>query len=174
LPSCKVNFDASPQFRRLVTKLKREYPHIEDDLRKLFKAVETDILSNKASRLEVGLSSIEVYKYRQNSSDIRRGQSYGWRVVGLFHRETGTMYPILVYPKTHFENADNNTVMDAVREVMAFLGHCPAGRCNGVLSRTDPVETATVCEELHVKIRCGLCGTIYWKSEEWLLTANIA
>ena len=63
-----------------------------------------------------------LYKYRQNSSDIRRGASYGWRIIAFYERSRSILYPIVVYPKTKWEDVNISLVEQAVRELRSILG----------------------------------------------------
>lgn len=124
MPGCKVD-DSSPILTRL-----REYyrnngfPSVDEDLAKLFKAVGDNVLACKgrrAPRLADLLGTLLLYKYRQNSSDLRRGSSYGWRVYALFNPETGIMYPIFLFPKTKYQDCSDEELAAAVRELRAIL-----------------------------------------------------
>lgn len=135
MAGCRINGTSSPQFNKLREHWKRVYPHIDDDLSEAFRAIGENMNANKASRLQSG-PNLEVYKYRQNSSDIKRGAKYGWRIIALYEKSTGTLYPILVYPKPVWSDANKNTVSEAIREIRLILGHCLSPGCGGTMKPT--------------------------------------
>jgi hypothetical protein len=163
LPGCTVNRDACLQFKKLCDRWRKSYPKIDKDLDAAFASISENILANNGWRIQAG-DGVEVYKYRQNSSDIRRGQSYGWRIDALYDKNSGTMYPIIVYPKTEWEDADTATVKAGIREILTFLGHCIVTGCDGMMTATDPAEYADVAGEQHVKTVCLKCRAVHWKT----------
>jgi len=160
LAGCRVNSEASPQFNKLREHWKRSYPHIDDDLALAFSSISQDILACSAFRLKAG-ALVEVYKYRQNSKDIRRGAKYGWRVLALYHKPSNVVYPILVYPKTVWEDANNAVVDEAVKEMRQLLGYCIKSGCDGTMTAT-PSESKGPEGPTHTKTRCDKCGCVQW------------
>ena len=163
MPGCTIKRGSCPQFEKLCAKWKRVYPNLEKDLQKAFAAISQDISANKAWRIKTGNPKVELYKYRQNSSDIRQGQNYGWRIDALFHRESGYMYPIIVYPKTEWADADTTTIKTGIREILTYLGICISEGCDGLMTQVEPVEISVIGGDQHAKTKCGKCGTIHWK-----------
>ncbi len=103
---------------------------------------------------------MEVYKYRQNSKDVRRGARYGWRIVGLYVKATATMYPVLVWPKTEWEDVDAATISEAVIEMTKILGLCVSVDCDGNLKATaPPIINENDGASL---VQCDRCGTKVW------------
>ena len=102
MAACSVDDTKSPQFDKLRRRWKRDFPNIDSDLSEAFAAISKDITACKARRYQSGRENTEIYKYRQNSKDVRRGQNYGWRIYALYDKKAGVMYPIIVYPKTEW------------------------------------------------------------------------
>jgi len=164
VPSCTINSEASPQFKTLCDRWRKEYPSIDSDLKDAFKAISQDIRANKGRRTQSG-PNVEVYKYRQKSSDIRRGQAYGWRIYALYEKTSSTLYPIIVYPKTRWEDADHKTVIEAIKEIRLFLGHCIVADCPGTMKAMEPIEKVQIGDVSHVKVQCQMCRTTNWRPE---------
>jgi hypothetical protein len=163
LAVCTIDADASPQFQKLRDHWRRSYPHIDTDLEAAFKSIRQNIQACGAWRIQAG-AVIEAYKYRQNSKDIKRGASYGWRIIALFHKPTAVMYPILVYPKTAWENAGDAAISAAVKEMQRILGYCIADGCDGVMTHGAPLEQKREGDLVHTKMQCRKCGSVQWVS----------
>jgi hypothetical protein len=162
LPRCKVNAEVSLEFKKLLKSWKRSHPHIESDIQSAFAEIEANILSCHG-RLIVGGPRFDVYKYRQKSSDVARGSSYGLRVVALHDRDAGVMYPIIVYPKQAWSDVDNATLYVAIREVKLLLGHCIAPECDGKAPPSYPREVKVVADIQQIKVRCEKCRAVTWR-----------
>jgi hypothetical protein len=159
LAECIVDRDSSPQFKALRDRWKREYPHVDSDLKKAFDAIEKDFRSAKnAWRVKAG-TSFEVYKYRQNSEDIKRGSAYGWRIVALYDKRRNTLYPILVYPKTVMDDASDASIENAIREIRQILGYCISSECDGAMIPTEPAEVDANGSR---KTKCNICRCVGW------------
>jgi hypothetical protein len=121
---CKVHTDVSAQFKKLREHYRKSYRKIDQDLEDLFKSV-SENLEAKNYRAKPDIAGIpgglRLVKYRQNSKDIRRGASYGWRVYALFAVETRDLYPILVFPKTECGDLDSDTIIAAIKELIEIL-----------------------------------------------------
>jgi hypothetical protein len=162
LAECTVNSEASPQFNKLREYWKRKgFPQIDKDLADAFAAISKDILAVKANRVQAG-PLIEVYKYRQNSRDIKRGSSYGWRIIALFERRTATMYPIIVHPKTAYDKAGDDAIAEDVKEIRQILGYCISPECDGTMTSAQPLEQTQDGYLTHTKMKCLKCGSIQW------------
>ena len=161
MPGCTIDSSASPEFQQLVKSWQRTHPQIDNDLQDAFSAISQNILAKKGRRVQAG-PNLEVYKYRQNSHDIKRGSSYGWRIYALYDKSTGTMYPILIYPKTVWEDADNTTVHDAIRSIRIRLGYCMQSECNGKMTMFIPQEIYRGNDGDQVKLQCRNCRTVSW------------
>jgi hypothetical protein len=158
----RVDPTKSPHFTKLVARWKKDYRHIQDDLDKLFAAIGKDLHAASAWRVQAG-TNVEVYKYKQNSSDIRRGASYGWRVIALFDKKTATLYPILVWPKTAWGDAGNDLYDSAIEEVLGILGYCTNGGCDGSMKTSDPPQRSI--DGLQVKLVCDKCTCSIWREQ---------
>ncbi len=162
MAACTIKPEASPQFKKLCERWKRSgYRHIDKDLAAAFTAIQQDILACGAFRLQAG-SRVEVYKYRQNSKDVKRGSSYGWRILALYHKPTGCMYPIIVYPKTVWSDVDEALVASAIIEIRQILGYCISPGCDGEMATSDPPERKEQGAAIQVKMQCVKCGAIQW------------
>lgn len=120
VPGCKVDC-RSPQFNQLCKHWKSAYPHIERDLEEAFKAIRENVEAKNCRVVPRHGTGVTVHKYRQNSSDIGRGASYGWRIQAIYDRQSGVLYPILVYPKTAWQDASDETIVAAINELLAVL-----------------------------------------------------
>jgi hypothetical protein len=152
----------SPHFRKLVERWKRDYPHIEEDLESAFKAIRQNLMANQASRIQMG-PAVEVYKYRQNSKDIRRGASYGWRIVALYDRRTAMLHPVLVWPKPAWGDAAGGEYSTAIEEMLAILGYCTNDRCGGLMKPSIP-PTLSI-DGTSEKLTCDTCTVTRWKAQ---------
>jgi hypothetical protein len=111
-----------PGFTRLVSRLKAKgYPHVESDLAEAFKAIEGNRLA-KNGRAVPHFKEL-IWKYRQNSKDIRRGASYGWRIIAYYDAERNTVYPILLYPKTQQDDVAGGSITEATQQLKEYLAH---------------------------------------------------
>lgn len=53
-------------------------------------------------------------KYRCKSSDLQHGTQGGFRIIAYYDQATGTLYPILLYPKTEREDISPLEIEGAV------------------------------------------------------------
>jgi hypothetical protein len=120
LPVVRVNVKESPQFRKLIEHFRKSYPAVEQDMREALAVIAQDFRHAKRANAIPGFGA-PLYKYRQNSSDIRRGSSFGWRIIAYYHEATHTLYPLLVYPKTELADADRKDVEAALREIREVI-----------------------------------------------------
>ena len=171
MPGCKIDRDSSPDFKKLIDSYRQGYPHIESDLSDAFSEIEKNILANRGRRV-FGGQQFDIYKYRQNSKDIKRGARYGWRIYCLLDRLSGIMYPIITYPKTIFDDADTKTIKDAVANIKLLLGQCTRSECDGALEPSYPQEIASIGGVPHIKLRCCKCRTCAWREEPLSLPAT--
>lgn len=116
---CIINRKGSPQFRLLIQHWKKDYPHIEEDLEDAFKSIETDRAANQA-RQKPGYA--DLWKYRQKSSDVPKGASYGLRIYALYEKSSNTLHPIIVYPKPKMQEFDPKELKKAVQEMIKIIG----------------------------------------------------
>ena len=121
MPTCRVDHQASPTFSKLLKKLSRDFPHIEEDLVEAFIAIQQDYLHAKHANLIPGVGGA-VLKYRQHSRDIRRGARGSFRIIAYYHAPTNTLYPLLVYAKTDREDVPRAEIQNALKEMNDTLG----------------------------------------------------
>lgn len=113
---CIIDRDASPTFRALVGHWKKNFPKIETDLEEAFESIRQNYRSAKQARSKPGFNDT-VFKYRQKSSDLKRGASYGFRIYAYYDQLSNTLYPIVVYPKKVMEEFDIDELKQAVKEI---------------------------------------------------------
>ena len=56
-----------------------------------------------------------VWKLRINSRDIRRGKRFGFRLI--YYLEARTVYPLLIYAKTHTSDVSAPEILRALRAI---------------------------------------------------------
>jgi len=125
LPTCRVDFAASPQFLILREHWQTHgYPSIDDDLAEAFQNIGKDVQANHCKvvhRLTDVLGNFQLHKYRQKNRGAREGASGGWRIYALYDKPNGILYPIIVYPKKEWVDADENFIIKHVRELLEIL-----------------------------------------------------
>ena len=123
MPGCKIDRGRSLEFKALVEHWQKTHPHIEDDLREAFTAIAENTRA-KSCRVvpRYHHEGWELLKYRQNSKDnSTHGSSYGWRILAIHDVVSGVLYPIIVYPKTAWQDAKAETVQAAIQELKKLL-----------------------------------------------------
>ena len=50
-----------------------------------------------------------------NSRDIRRGKRFGFRLI--YDLEARTVYPLLIYAKTHMSDSSDQEILRALRAI---------------------------------------------------------
>jgi hypothetical protein len=120
VPGCKIDC-RSPQYNTLLEKWKPDYPHIDNDLEDAFKSIRKNVDAKNCRVVPRHGTGVILRKYRQNSTDIGRGASYGWRIHAIHDEATGTLYPILIYPKTVWSDASTGTIIAAINQMVAIL-----------------------------------------------------
>jgi mRNA-degrading endonuclease RelE of RelBE toxin-antitoxin system len=102
----------SPDFEKDIKQLKRKYPAVLTEVRKLVVQLEND--ERLGDRIQdVGY---EVYKVRLSNPSAARGKSGGFRVIYYVQLED-TLYLISIYSKT--EQADISS--DKIRQLIENL-----------------------------------------------------
>jgi hypothetical protein len=158
---CKVDADG-PHFKALCRRYQKTFPGITKDLKDAFDAIAQDINAKNAARYQSG-ASYEIYKYRQNSRDIKRGASYGWRIYAFYEKKSGRMLPFLIFPKTEMDDANDATILASLRDIKSYLGYCLKEGCIGVMAPKEPQE---ISHDGSVRTACPLCGVQVWKEAE--------
>ncbi|HLY60273.1 MAG TPA: hypothetical protein VKV95_05860 [Terriglobia bacterium] len=118
---CIIEREASPQFRLQVSHWKKkDFPHIEEDLAEAFESIQENYRGANHARSKPGFNDT-VWKYRQNSSDLKRGASYGFRIYAYYDKDSNKLYPIVVYPKKMMEEFDIDKLKEAVKEIQRVI-----------------------------------------------------
>jgi mRNA-degrading endonuclease RelE of RelBE toxin-antitoxin system len=101
----------SVPFEASLTQLERRYPHARTDIQ--------PYLDSLKKRPEQGAAipgwGRRVWKLRINSTDIRRGKRYGFRLI--YHLDASTIYPLLVYAKAQKSDVSKRDILEALREI---------------------------------------------------------
>lgn len=120
MPGCKIDC-RSPQYNILRETWKRSFPHIDDDLEEAFKSIRKNVDAKNCRIVPRHGTGVVLRKYRQNSTDIARGARYGWRIHAIHDEATGTLYPILIYPKTVWSDASSDQILGAIQQIQEIL-----------------------------------------------------
>jgi hypothetical protein len=119
-----VDHNTSPTLAKLLRKLKKKYPHIEDDLSEVIPEIEADYTKAcNAARPPKRKLEWEWWKYDFGSSDLRRHPRESFRVIGIFldADEPGkerTMFLCLVFFKGDQQDVSVEEVRQAVGRLM--------------------------------------------------------
>jgi hypothetical protein len=132
-----VDRTTSPTLAGLLKKLKKKYPHIEDDLNEVIPQIERDYNNPSTcngSRPPKRKIDVEFWKYYFGSTDLRRPPINSFRVVGIFlePEEVGkvrTMYLSIVFFKGDQVDVSSEEVQKAVGRLMEAMnqGDLPEG-----------------------------------------------
>jgi hypothetical protein len=124
LARCVVDHTTSPTLARLLRKLKKKYPHIEDDLAAVIPEIAADYTAAcNAARPPKRKIQWEFWKYDFGSSDLRRHPRESFRVIGIFlvPEESGkerTMYLCIAFFKGDQPDVSNEEITKAVGQLM--------------------------------------------------------
>ena len=113
---CHVDADRSPTFKSLVASLRKRFRHIDDDLREIWPDIAQDYRNARGAESIPGFANT-VYKYRAKCSDSNKGSRGGYRVIGYYHQEANTLYPIYIYSKLDQSDVSAKTVTATVKEL---------------------------------------------------------
>jgi hypothetical protein len=120
VPPCNVD-QRGPTFRALLEKYKKAgFPHIEDDVTEALTAIAQDYRNAKHGE-SIPRCKDKVFKYRQKSTDQRRGSTGGFRIIGYYDKESNTLYPIFIYPKTERSDIDVESIKELVEELLKSI-----------------------------------------------------
>ena len=107
------NVQLTSSFKRSVKKLKRRYPHIQDDIRE---GIEVLLHTPQLGVIVSGSGGIR--KVRLANRDARRGKSGGYRLLYyLEDEETQALYLLLVYSKSDRENVTKRELKQLLDEI---------------------------------------------------------
>ncbi len=111
------NVQLTSSFKRSVKKLKRRYPHIQDDIRDDIRDGVELLLHTPQLGVTVSASG-GIRKVRLANRDARRGKSGGYRLLYyLEDEETQALYLLLVYSKSDRENVTKRELKQLLDEV---------------------------------------------------------
>ena len=115
MPKCEINLDASPIFKRLISKYQPKYPRLIDDFTDVFSRIEQDFRT-AAHAAAVPKFSQTIWKYRCKCSDRREGASGGIRILAYYNASTNVLYPLTFYFKRDMENMPDKDIQQIIDE----------------------------------------------------------
>jgi len=127
LATCKVDRQTSPTLAKLLKKLKKKYPHIDDDLSEVIPEIAADYTKAcNAARPPKRKLDWEWWKYDFGSSDLRRHPRDSFRVVGIFLEPEApgkerTMFLSLAFFKGDQPDVTSDEVRHAVGRLMEAI-----------------------------------------------------
>ena len=120
VPPCFVKSDSSPTYRTLLSRLKKEFPHVEDDVNKILPEIAQDFRHARHAD-SIPRFNDTLFKYRVPSSDQRRGTRGGFRLCAYYDKQNNTLYPVLIWPKSEDEDLDYEIKAKAVKELLQII-----------------------------------------------------
>lgn len=116
----KVQPDASSTFGKKVKKLAKRFRNIEKDLQKFYSAIEENH-RQKCGAAPVPDFRQSVWKYRCQSTDLKRGQSGGYRIICYVDSVRFLIYPITIYAKSDQSNISASEIQKLVEALYAEI-----------------------------------------------------
>lgn len=101
-------------------RLKKSHPHIYEDLQEALIDIQKDFRHAKHATSIPGFNDT-LFKYRQKSSDARKGTRSAFRIIAYYHKESHTIYPIVVYSKAVMEDYDRNELKRIVKDLAEVI-----------------------------------------------------
>ncbi|MCY4538307.1 MAG: hypothetical protein OXE52_08780 [Chloroflexi bacterium] len=102
----------APEFEKEVRKLKRRFPDIAAQVRKLvFRLSNGELPGDRVSRL-----FIQSYKVRLPNPSTRRGKSGGFRVYYAVY-QSDTVYLITIYSKTDKDDVSHYEIQQRIKRI---------------------------------------------------------
>lgn len=98
----------TPFFENAKNKLKKKYPHIEDD----YSSLVQNLKKGEFPGAEIQGVTGQVFKVRVASIDQRKGKSGGFRVIYYVVTEDNIVYLLFIYAKAKRENIKPNEIQD--------------------------------------------------------------
>ena len=95
-------------FKRKVKELKKKYPHIGEDLRRLGK----HLGQNPSYGIHLGSG---IYKIRLRSSDQPKGKKGGYRVITFYSPKESLLYLLTIYHKSQIENIPIHKIIEILK-----------------------------------------------------------
>lgn len=120
MPPCYVKKDTSPTYQRSLDRLKKQFPHIEEDIEGILVDIAQDHRNARNAESIMRFGG-KLFKYRAPCSDQARGSRGGFRVCGYYDEPTNTLHLILVWPKSEAEDLDYESKNKAVQELLQII-----------------------------------------------------
>ncbi|MBI1353235.1 MAG: hypothetical protein GC160_02735 [Acidobacteria bacterium] len=120
MPVCTVDDQLSERYQKDLKKLRRQLPHIDEDLGAAFGRIESSYASACSAAALLGFKGA-VWKYRVSSQDAGSGSSQALRVIAYLDVETQKLYPVLLYHKAKRADAKPTDIRKAISELKATL-----------------------------------------------------
>ena len=125
MATCRIDPDASPQFALSCENWQKSgYPTVKSDVDDALAKIRKDHLACRCRlvpRFAAVLGDFQLLKYRQKNAGASEGARGGWRILALYHRQDGMLYPILVYPKKECDDAPDKQVTGCIQELLDTL-----------------------------------------------------
>jgi mRNA-degrading endonuclease RelE of RelBE toxin-antitoxin system len=95
-------------FKRKVKELKKKYPHIGEDLKRLGQHLD----QNLSYGIHLGS---RIYKIRLRSSDQPKGKKGGYRVITFYSPKENFLYLLTIYHKSQIENIPIHKIIEILK-----------------------------------------------------------
>lgn len=95
-------------FKRKVKELKKKYPRIIEDLRRLGEHLH----QNPSYGIHLGSG---IYKVRLKSTDQPKGKRGGYRVISFYSHREGLLYLLNIYHKSQIENIPIHKIKEILK-----------------------------------------------------------
>lgn len=118
----KVQSDASKSFGKDVKRLAKRFPNIKRDLQEFYSAIEENY-RERCTATPVPKVRHSVWKYRCRSTDQKREQRGGYRIICCVDSSRFLIYPIAIYAKSDQSNItvpEIDTLVKALFEEIEF------------------------------------------------------
>ena len=104
-------------FQRSVKLLKKKFPHIKDDLSRLFHNLQEDPQIGDP----ISGWKRKIWKIRAASRDLRRGKSGAFRVIYAWTSGKRVVYPLFVYFKGERENVTKIEIDTLLKKLLSEI-----------------------------------------------------
>lgn len=108
-----VRIIAAASFKRNIRELKKRYPHVDDDLRPLFR----ELQGGETPGDKIPGAGYAAFKVRVKSSDIHKGKSGGYRVI-YYLKTAECIYLVAMYVKSQRENFDKKLLKQVIIDIL--------------------------------------------------------
>ena len=96
--------------------LEKDFPKISADLAALYEDIRKDYKKVQQAHGVPGYKNL-VWKYRCDSSDMGRGKSGSFRVLGYYRESDNTMYMFSIYSKKQYEQPPAKDIAKWIKNV---------------------------------------------------------